>query len=91
MFRKDHYTFWLKHRIFYLELSVLHKLYVFIPPSGPDSLMRFYGHVTPCKQVNILFMLVMKLAYCRSYDAASRQPGPRQPLHVSKIALSCFA
>ena len=35
MFRKDHYTFWLKHRIFYLELSVLHKLYVFIPPGGP--------------------------------------------------------
>ena len=35
MFRKYHFTCLLKDRISYSELSVLHKLYVFIPPSGP--------------------------------------------------------
>ena len=33
-------------------------------------------------------MLVTKLVYYRSYDSASRQLGPRQPLHVPTIAPS---
>ena len=87
MFRKYHFRFLLKDRIFYSELSVLHKLYVFIPPSGlartlPHAILWTCDPMLTGSTLSSLFMLITKLVYCRSYDGTSRQPGPRQPLHT---------
>ena len=91
MFRKYHFTVLLKDRISYSELTVLHKLYVFIPPSGPartlpHAILWTCDTMLTGSTLSSLFMLITKLAYCRSYDGASRQPGPHQPLHVPTIA-----
>ena len=88
MFRRYHSTFSLKDRIFYSELSVLHKFYMFLCPkrTGPDTPSQLLTCSTLSSLSKSLSMLVTKLAYSMSYDGASKQPAPRQSLHVPKVA-----